>query len=74
MPTSTTPYEVIFEFTNDTRELHTFQVENGATVVIPPSDNISLVLNAGSVYNYMARSNGRNVNLSCVNSFCVNDW
>lgn len=68
MPTSTTPYEVIFEFTNDTQELHTFQVDNGATVLIPPNDNISLVLNAGSIYNYTARWNGRNAKISCVPS------
>jgi len=54
MPTSTTPYEVIFDFSNDINEPHTLQVENGATVLLHPRESISLVLNAGLAYKYTA--------------------
>jgi hypothetical protein len=64
MPTSTAPYEVIFDFINDTNEPHTFQVEHGASTLIQPKENISLVLNAGLVYKYIAKWNGKSVRLA----------
>jgi len=64
MPTSTTPYEVIFDFSNDINEPHTLQVENGATVLLHPRESISLVLNAGLAYKYTARWNGRIMSLA----------
>jgi len=62
MPTSTAPYEVVFELTNDTSAAATIQLarhgsepSGGSVVLLQQGESISLVLNAGSTYYYRLR-------------------
>ncbi|TFK30518.1 hypothetical protein FA15DRAFT_690234 [Coprinopsis marcescibilis] len=64
MPTSTAPFEVLLEFTNDCAELATLQLCQGTSfglstgmgggpvIRLDPKDSVSLVLNAGATYHY----------------------
>jgi len=71
MPTCTLPFEILFEFTNDTLEAATLQLMRGgddpfsggggAMVLLHGrGDSVSLVLNAGSTYSYRLKQ-GRKV-------------
>ncbi|KZT05950.1 uncharacterized protein LAESUDRAFT_701420 [Laetiporus sulphureus 93-53] len=71
MPTSTVPYEVLLEFSNDTIEPVTLQVlrhdsgsRTGATIFLHSGESISLVLTAGLPYKYAAKLGGREAMLS----------
>ncbi|OCH95827.1 hypothetical protein OBBRIDRAFT_504820 [Obba rivulosa] len=70
-PTCTIPYEVLFEFVNDTLHAATMQVlrredasRTGATILIHRGENISLVLTAGAPYKYAVKLLGRELNVS----------
>jgi len=70
-PTCTIPYEVLFEFVNDTMHPATMQVlrredgsRTGATILMHRGENISLVLTAGAPYKYAVKMFGREFNLS----------
>ncbi|KIY47010.1 hypothetical protein FISHEDRAFT_18933, partial [Fistulina hepatica ATCC 64428] len=57
MPTSTVPYEILFDFTNDSTSRMSFQLRrhgasNGPTILLQRSESVSLVLTAGSLYEY----------------------
>ncbi|KAI0734532.1 hypothetical protein C8Q72DRAFT_791832 [Fomitopsis betulina] len=59
MPTSTVPYEVLFDFVNDTAEPTTIRVlrqdsgvRTGAAMLLNGGENLSLVLTAGTPYKY----------------------
>ena len=71
-PTCTLPYEVLFELVNDTAHSATMQVVQddavtnsrpGATILVHPRDNLSLVLTAGILYKYVIRQREKEVNL-----------
>lgn len=69
-PTCTIPYEVLFDFLNDTPSSVTLQVirredefHTGATILIHPEESISLVLTAGLKYNYICRQEGKEAKL-----------
>ncbi|EAU93052.2 hypothetical protein CC1G_06772 [Coprinopsis cinerea okayama7 len=79
MPTSTEPFEVLFEFTNDGPELVTLQltpgstteyvtsspsVSEGPTTRLYPKESVSLVLNAGATYHYMVKQSTRKAQIS----------
>ncbi|KAF9499728.1 hypothetical protein BDN71DRAFT_57736 [Pleurotus eryngii] len=65
MPTSTLPFEVLFEFSNNSTEPATLRLlrdldefpNEGARIFLHPEESISLVLNAGSVYRYTLKQN-----------------
>lgn len=79
MPTSTVPYEVLFEFTNDATEAATLQLlrgddefaSGGAMVLLHKKESVSLVLNAGGTYQYTLKSwkDGRVAKMSWVPFF-----
>lgn len=59
MPTSTVPYEILFDFVNDTAEPTTIRVlrqdsgvRTGAAMLLNSGENLSLVLTAGTPYKY----------------------
>lgn len=67
MPTSTQAFEVLFEFINDMEEPATLEPlqggQNGTTnigpiVLLHEKESISLVLNAGSTYQYLFKRLG----------------
>ncbi|RDB28591.1 hypothetical protein Hypma_015445 [Hypsizygus marmoreus] len=71
MPTSTVPFEVLFEFTNDTINPATIQLARGdnefsgdATILLQRGESVSLVLNAGSTYNYLLKQRSRKARIS----------
>ncbi|KAJ2931188.1 hypothetical protein H1R20_g5933, partial [Candolleomyces eurysporus] len=73
MPTSTEPFEVLFEFTNDTADFATLQLtrENASNVGVAgpvirlfPKDSVSLVLNAGATYHYLVKQSQRHAQIS----------
>lgn len=70
-PTCTLPYEILFEFMNDTTHSATMQVlrhddgtRAGATILLHPGEVISLVLTAGQPYKYSIRQHGKEALLS----------
>ncbi|PCH33785.1 hypothetical protein WOLCODRAFT_61595 [Wolfiporia cocos MD-104 SS10] len=71
MPTSTLPYEVLFEFVNSSIQPITVQVlrqdngnRPGATILLHSGENISLVLTAGSPYKYTVKQGKYQATLS----------
>lgn len=71
MPTSTIPFEVLFELVNDTHEPVMMQVlqqedgeRTGATVLLHRGETISLVLTAGVPYKYAVKRSGHEATLS----------
>jgi hypothetical protein len=72
MPSSTLPYEVLLEVTNDTLDAATLQLmrgddefnSGGAMILLHRQECVSLVLNAGSTYRYTLKQDGREVKLS----------
>ena len=64
-PTSTLPYEIVLEFTNNTCEPTALQVlrrdngsPTGATILVHHAENVSLVLTAGQPYKYAMKHKG----------------
>jgi hypothetical protein len=74
MPTSTLPFEVLFEFTNDTINAATLQLtrgddefsSGGAMILLHGRESVSLVLNAGSTYHYTLKLQARKAQISWV--------
>jgi hypothetical protein len=74
MPTSTLPFEVLFEFTNDTTDAATLQLtrgddefsSGGAMILLHGRESVSLVLNAGSTYHYTLKQHARKARISWV--------
>ncbi|KII93574.1 hypothetical protein PLICRDRAFT_100618 [Plicaturopsis crispa FD-325 SS-3] len=74
MPTSTVPYEVLFELVNDTHSAATVQLVHnaqddsegggGATILLQQRENVSLVLSAGATYQYILRQRRKEVTMS----------
>ncbi|KAF8198921.1 hypothetical protein BJ912DRAFT_950228 [Pholiota molesta] len=71
MPTCTLPFEILLEIFNDTTESSTLQLTRGddslasnATVLLHPQEGISLVLNAGSSYQYLLKQQRRKAQIS----------
>ncbi|GLB36228.1 hypothetical protein LshimejAT787_0305160 [Lyophyllum shimeji] len=71
MPTSTLPFEVLLEFTNDTSSAATVQLmrgesdaSGGPSILLQRGENVSLVLSAGSTYHYRLRQSGRQARIS----------
>ncbi|KAH9486860.1 hypothetical protein JR316_0000925 [Psilocybe cubensis] len=72
MPTCTLPFEILLEFVNDTEESSTLHLTRGgddtfsanATILLQPSESISLVLNAGSIYQYILKQKNRKGHVS----------
>lgn len=72
MPTSTVPYEVLFDFTNDTNDLVTVQPiaqndgisSRGAILLMKEGDNVSLVLTAGCTYQYALQHRSKKAYIS----------
>lgn len=62
MPTSTKPFEVLLELTNDTPSDATIQLtridgeqSGGPAVLLQQGESVSLILNAGATYHYRLR-------------------
>ncbi|KAF9270300.1 hypothetical protein L218DRAFT_1071753 [Marasmius fiardii PR-910] len=66
MPSLVQDYEILLDFTNDTSEPVTIQLQRdygrntSAIVLLHPSESITLILNSGSVYRYAVKT-GPNV-------------
>ncbi|KAH9837122.1 uncharacterized protein C8Q71DRAFT_586440 [Rhodofomes roseus] len=69
MPAST-QYEVLLDFTNDTHDCATVQLlrnygrNSGAIVLLHPGESITLVLDAGSVYQYALKTRSKVANVT----------
>ncbi|PPQ88661.1 hypothetical protein CVT25_010237 [Psilocybe cyanescens] len=72
MPTCTLPFEILLDFVNDTVDSCTLRLtrgnednfSNNATILLQPQDSISLVLNAGSTYQYTLKQKNRKGHVS----------
>ncbi|KAG7099297.1 hypothetical protein E1B28_001155 [Marasmius oreades] len=66
MPSLVQEYEILLDFTNDTSEPVTIQLQRdygrntNALVMLHPSESVTLILNSGSVYRYAIKT-GPNV-------------
>jgi hypothetical protein len=69
-------YEVLLDFTNDTLECATVQLlrdygrNTGAIVFLHPGENVTLVLDAGSVYRYALKMHSKVADVTCVICSC----
>ncbi|KAI0734527.1 hypothetical protein C8Q72DRAFT_880185 [Fomitopsis betulina] len=69
MPAST-QYEVLLDFTNDTHDCATVQLlcnygrNSGAIVLLHPGESITLVLDAGTVYQYALKTRSKVANVT----------
>lgn len=72
MPSLYHSYEVLLDFTNDTRDCITVQLlrdygrNAGTAVLLPPSESITLVLESGGVYKYAVKSQSKVANVTYV--------
>lgn len=68
MPTNTLPFEVTVKLVNDGADVAMLQAAtsrgNGATLRIPQSDSVSLLLDAGSTYSYNLIQGSKKVQIS----------
>ncbi|KAI0348487.1 hypothetical protein BDW22DRAFT_95479 [Trametopsis cervina] len=70
MPARTEDYEVLLDFVNDTHDCATVQLlrdygrNTGAIVLLRPGESITLVLDAGSVYQYALKMRSKVVNVT----------
>ncbi|EJF67030.1 hypothetical protein BD309DRAFT_347890 [Dichomitus squalens] len=66
----TTQYEVLLDFTNDTHDCATVQLQRdygrntGAIVLLHPGESVTLVLDAGTVYKYALKTRTRVANVT----------
>ncbi|KAI0652250.1 hypothetical protein C8Q79DRAFT_922753 [Trametes meyenii] len=66
----TTDYEVLLDFTNDTHDCATVQLQRdygrstGAIVLLHPGESVTLVLDAGTVYKYALKVQTRVANVT----------
>jgi hypothetical protein len=68
MPTSTLPYEILFDFINDSSNPIILQsttlLNDESVILLQPGDSVSLVLVAGTIYYYKVKEGRRQVQLS----------
>ncbi|KDQ63659.1 hypothetical protein JAAARDRAFT_29688 [Jaapia argillacea MUCL 33604] len=70
MPSSTQPYEVLLDFTNDTPDCTTVQLlqdygrSTAAIVLLQPGETVTLILDAGSVYRYALKMRSKVANVT----------
>ncbi|TDL28313.1 hypothetical protein BD410DRAFT_737520 [Rickenella mellea] len=70
MPSSTQSYDVLLNFVNDTRDCATVQLlrdygrHTNAIVMIKPGESVSLILDAGAVYQYALKTRSKVVNVT----------
>ncbi|KAI0094752.1 hypothetical protein BDY19DRAFT_988556 [Irpex rosettiformis] len=70
MPARTEDYEVLLDFTNDTHDCATVQLlrdygrNSGAIILLRPGESVTLVLDAGSVYQYALKTRSKVVNVT----------
>lgn len=70
MPALLQPYEVLLDFTNDTRDCVTVQLlrdygqDTGAIVLLRPTESITLVLDSGVLYEYALKTQTRVANVT----------
>ncbi|EIN14209.1 hypothetical protein PUNSTDRAFT_95882 [Punctularia strigosozonata HHB-11173 SS5] len=70
MPAITQGYEVLLDFTNDTRDSATVQLQRdyghqaGTAVLLRPGETVTLVLDAGAVYRYCLKTRTRVANVT----------
>jgi len=71
MPTSTLPYEVLLELSNNTSNVATLQLvygddefSTGAIISLQRFETVSLVLNAGSTYKYILQQQGKQLQMT----------
>ena len=68
MPTSTLPYEILFDFVNDTSNPIILQsmtlLNDEGVILLQRGDSVSLVLIAGNIYYYKVKEGRRQVQLS----------
>ncbi|KAI9060179.1 hypothetical protein FKP32DRAFT_1578252 [Trametes sanguinea] len=66
----TTQYEVLLDFTNDTHDCATVQLQRdygrntGAIVLLHPGESVTLVLDAGTVYKYALKTRSKVANVT----------
>jgi hypothetical protein len=73
MPTSTLPYEVLLELSNNTSNAATLQLmygddefSTGAIISLQRYETVSLVLNAGATYKYTLQQHGKQLQMTWV--------
>ncbi|KAI0639782.1 hypothetical protein C8Q77DRAFT_1152732 [Trametes polyzona] len=65
-----TQYEVLLDFTNDTHDCATVQLQRdygrgtGAIVLLHPGESVTLVLDAGTAYKYALKTRSRVANVT----------
>lgn len=70
MPGLTEAYEVLLDFTNDTHDAATVQLlrdygrTSNAVVLLQPGESVTLVLDAGSAYQYALKTRSKVVNVT----------
>jgi len=72
MPAIAADYDVLLQFTNDTRDCASVQLardfhspaRNGASVLLLPGEHITLILAAGSTYQYVLKTGSKVASLS----------
>ncbi|KAH8119823.1 hypothetical protein DFH11DRAFT_1556742 [Phellopilus nigrolimitatus] len=70
MPSISQSYEVVLDFTNDTRDSATVQLlrdygrPSNRIVLLNPGDTVSLVLDAGDTYQYTLKTKSKVVNIT----------
>jgi hypothetical protein len=72
MPSHLQTYEVLLDFTNDSRDCATIQLlrdygqATGAIVLLHPGESITLVLDAGAIYRYALKTHSKVANVTWV--------
>jgi len=70
MPAITQDYEVLLAITNDSHDCATVQLlrdygrNSGAIVLLQPTEAVTLVLEAGSIYKYVVKTQSKLVSIS----------
>lgn len=70
MPSHLQTYEVLLDFTNDSRDCATIQLlrdyghATGAIVLLHPGESITLVLDAGAIYRYALKTHSKVANVT----------
>ena len=70
MPSIIQSYEVLLDFTNDTHDCATVQLlrdygrNTGATVLLHPGESVTLVLDAGAIYQYALKTHTKVANVT----------
>lgn len=72
MPSLGQSYEVLLDFTNDTHDCATVQLlrdygrNTGAIVLLHPGESVTLVLDAGAMYQYALKTHSKIANVTYV--------